>query len=177
MRDQRGTDLPGGSHLGSGISQPGAIWRQAGGTRSRETVVMEPFHGSHPAQSPFLRSQILCLTCSLQLAYDGSNLLECLLNRRYFGFRVTVKVQSTPHGASFCPNLVNKALKGQEKWVVRRKMFFHRCFSVLLGCVPGENCPPYLHLMMRLLFAGERAASVKVSGSGIFPPIQPLSCH
>ena len=27
---------------------------------------------------------------------------------------------------------------------------------------------------MRLLFAGERAASVKVSGSGIFPPIQPL---
>ena len=28
--------------------------------------------------------------------------------------------------------------------------------------------------MMRLLFAGERAASVKVSGSGIFPPIQAL---
>ena len=132
MRDQRGTDLPGGSHLGSGISQPGAIWRQAGGTRSRETVVMEPFHGSHPAQSPFLRSQILCLTCSLQLAYDGSNLLECLLNRRYFGFRVTVKVQSTPHGASFCPNLVNKALKGQEKWVVRCKMFFSQMFLRLV---------------------------------------------
>ena len=48
----------------------------------------------------------------------------------------------------------------------------HRYFSVLLGCVPGENCPPYL--MMRLLFACERAASVKVSGSGIFAPIQAL---
>ena len=67
---------------------------------------------------------------------------------------------------------------GEQAACVKMQNLRHRYFSVLLGSVPGENCPPYLHLMMRLLCAGEeRAASVKVSGSGIFAPIQPLSCH
>ena len=50
-------------------------------------------------------------------------------------------------------------------------------FLRLVGMRSRRKLPTLLHLMMRLLFAGERAASVKVSGSGIFPPIQPLSCH
>ena len=59
---------------------------------------------------------------------------------------------------------------GEQAACVKMQNLRHRYFSVLLGCVPGENCPPYLRRMMRLLFAGERASgqceSVRI---GYFP--------
>ena len=68
---------------------------------------------------------------------------------------------------------------GEQAACVKMQNLRHRYFSVLLGCVPGENCPPYLRLMMRLpplcWRAGGQCESVRI---GYFPShTAAVSCH